>query len=142
MAEPNEKERGDFSEFFTLATFDEQKLGEMEWVLNSPAYLHTWKPYMLGILRSLQKMWKDRTRARQEKYPDEFLAGGTVFGEGLIEFFDKIIEETHHERAMKAMANMSNDDHYETLQQHGGVKPIVGMDQDATPAPYDPAEDY
>jgi len=107
MSEQKGTERGDFSEFFSLATFDEQKLGEMEWILNSPAYLHTWKPYMNGILRSFQKMWKDRSRERQDKYPDEFLAGGTVFGEGLIEFFDKIIEETMHERAMKAMAKVA-----------------------------------
>ena len=134
--------RGDFSEFFTLASFDEQKIGEMEFILNSPAYNDTWKPYMLGVLAAFQKMWKDRSRERQDKYPDEYLAGGATFGEGLIEFFDRIITETHHERAMASMAKMSFDDIYNQKRRQGLVKPIVGIDQSPTPGPYDPAEDF
>jgi len=134
--------RGDFKEFFTLDQFDEQKLGEMEFILNSPAYEHTWKPYMLGVLAAMNKMWKDRSRERVDKYPDEFLAGGATYGEGLMEFFDRIIEETHHERAMAAMARMSNDDIYTQKRHQGLVKPTVGLDQPATPLPIDPAEDY
>ena len=134
--------RGTFEEFFTLDSFDEQKIGEMEFILNSPAYNDTWKPYMLGVLAAFQKMWKDRSRERQDKYPDEYLAGGATFGEGLIEFFDRIITETHHERAMAAMAKMSYDDVYNQKRHQGLVKPIVGIDQSPTPEPYNPAEDF
>ena len=97
---------------------------------------------MLGVLAAMNKMWKDRSRERVDKYPDEFLAGGATYGEGLMEFFDRIIEETHHERAMAAMARMSNDDIYTQKRHQGLVKPTVGLDQPATPLPIDPAEDY
>ena len=134
--------QGDFKEFFTTEDLTEQKLGEIEFVLNSPAYGHTFKPFMLGILNAINKLWKDRSAERKAKYNDDYLAGGHDFGEGLIQFFERIINETHDERVMKSLGNMTNDDLYEYFRERGYIKPVVGANQQAEPAPYDPAEDF
>ncbi len=135
--------RGDFKEVFDLRKLTERQIGEIEFILNSPAYDHSFKPYMLGILHTLNRLWKDRTRERQDKYPDEFLAGGATFGEGLLEFFDRIITETSMERIHSAMANASNDDLYTMKQRQGLVRPVIGLDQQVLPDKVvDPAEDY
>lgn len=137
-----EKQTGNFREFFTTQGLDEQKLGEIEYILNSPAYQHTFKPYMLGILNSLNKLWKNRSAERKEKYPDDYLAGGHDFGEGLVEFFERLISETHEERVLNSLAGMSNDEMYTFFQNRGLIQPIVGANQSPEPAPYNPDEDY
>lgn len=126
--------RGDFREFFDIRKLDERQLGQIEFVLNSPAYEESFKPYMLGILATMNSMWKDRSKERLERYPDEFLAGGAVFGEGLIKFFALLIHETSFDRIHEAMiAGMSNDKLYDMKRQSGALKPVVGLDQPASP---------
>lgn len=131
---------GDFREFFDLRKLDVQSLGEIEFVLNSPAYEHSFKPYLLGILNQMESLWKDRSQTRKDQYPDEFLAGGAVFGEGLLKFFDLLIHETNMERIHAAMENMSNDTLYDMKRERGLVKPVVGLDQSAMPGQADPDE--
>src|SRR5689334_13012591 len=108
---------GDFKEVFDLRKLTDQQLGEIEFVLNSPALEHSFKPYMSNILRELNRLWKDRSKERADKYPDDFLAGGVVFGEGLLEFFEHIISETRMERIHAAMEGMSNDMLYSAKQR-------------------------
>jgi hypothetical protein len=136
--------RGDFREFFDLRKLDERQLGQIEFVLNSPAFEDSFKPYMLGLIFSMNTMWKDRSRERQDRYPDEFLAGGVVFAEGLLKFFSLLIHETSIERMHEAMvAGMSNDLIYDAKRNAGQVRPVVGINQPAVPAEGDiPAEDY
>lgn len=133
---------GTFKEFFDVSLIDERQLGEMEFVLNSPAYEHTFKKYMEGVLRQLNALAKDRSQKRKDEYPDDTLFGGIMFGEGLLEFFSRIIQETRMERIHASMQNVSNDDLYDAARRQGRVKPVVGLDQSAEPEPYNPAEDY
>jgi hypothetical protein len=127
--------RGDFRELFDLRRLDERQLGEIEFVLNSPAYDHSFKPYMLSIIRSMEQYWKDRSRERQDRYPDEFLAGGCAFGEGLLKFFTLLIHETSMERVHAAMMeSMSNDQLYDARRDAGEVQPVVGINQVPSPA--------
>jgi hypothetical protein len=127
-------QRGDFREMFDLRRLDERQLGQIEFVLNSPAYDDSFKPYMLSIIASMNAMWKDRSRERQDRYPDEFLAGGVCFGEGLLKFFSLLIHETSMERIHEAMLqSMTNDQLYDARRNAGGVKPVVGINQPATP---------
>ena len=134
---------GDYREFFDIRRLDDQQLGQIEFVLNSPAYEQSFKPYMEGILRQMTNMWRDRSRQRQDTYPDDFLAGGAVFAEGLIKFFDLVIQETRMERIHASMGNPTNDQQYDIRRESGQVKPVVGLDQPALPQPVDPAaEDY
>lgn len=125
--------QGDFKEFFDLKFFDDRRLGEMEFVLNSPAYEHTFKPYITGILRGLEAYWKDRSQDRKDKYPDDFLAGGVAMSEGLLQFFEQVVKETRMERVHAAMEGITNDELYARKQARGEVKPVVGLDQSASP---------
>jgi len=130
----------DFREFFDLQKLDEQQLGQIEFVLASPAYSDSFKPYLQGILNQLNQLWKDRSKTRSDQYPDDFLAGGVVFGEGLLKFFDLLIHETSIERIHAAMSDVSNDTLYDLCRQRGEVRPVVGLDQSATPGKADPDE--
>lgn len=130
---------GDFKEFFDITKLDERALGEIEFVLNSPAYRHTFYPYLKGIVNSLNTLWKDRSQERKDRYPDDFLGGGVIVAEGLLEFFEKIIQETNIERMHRA-ANISDEQRYDTYRSEGKVRPIVGLDQPAVPTQADPEE--
>lgn len=133
---------GDFHEFFDIRKLDEQQRGSIEFVLNSPAYGDYFKPYLLGVLAMMNKQWKDRSQARKDAYPDDFLAGGVIFGEKLLQFFEIIIQDTNIDRIHDAMSNMTNDMIYDMKRHRGEVKPVVGLDQSATPQSYNPDEDY
>jgi hypothetical protein len=136
-------QRGDFRELFDLRRLDERQLGQIEFVLNSPAYEDSFKRYMLDIIQSMNNMWKDRSRERQDRYPDEFLAGGVCFGEGLLKFFTLLIHETSMERIHEAMAKaMSNDQLYDARRNAGLVRPVVGINQvpEPTEGEADPEE--
>jgi len=63
-----------------------------------------------------------------------------VFGEGLLKFFDLLIHETSIERIHAAMSDVSNDTLYDLCRQRGEVRPVVGLDQSATPGKADPDE--
>jgi hypothetical protein len=131
---------GDFRELFDLRKLDEQQLGEIEFVLNSPAYEHSFKPYLEGILAQMNHLWKDRSKARSDQYPDDFLAGGVVFGEGLLKFFDLLIHETSMERIHAALEHMTSERQYDERRKRGLVAPVVGTDQSAMPMKADPDE--
>jgi len=142
MNQPQAASTSGFHKFFNLRTLDEQQLGNIEFVLNSPAYGDHFKPYMEGVLAQMHRLWIDRSQARKDEYPDDFLAGGVAFGEGLIKFFDHIIHETRMERVHGAMENMTNDMLYEIHRQRGDMRPVVGLDQSAIPSQIDPEEDF
>lgn len=131
---------GDFREFFDLRKLDEQQLGCIEFVLNSPAYEDSFKPYLLGVLNQMNQLWKDRSKKRSDEYPDDFLAGGVVFGEGLLKFFNLLVHETSMERVHAAMENVTNERLYELSREQGKLKPVVGLDQPAMPGKADPEE--
>lgn len=125
--------QADFREYFDLRRLDERQLGQIEFVLSSPAYEEAFKPYLIGVLASLNSLWKDRSEQRKKQYPDEFLAGGVIFGEGLLKFFTLILHESSMERIHAAMSEMTNEKFYDLSRQQGRVRPVVGIDQPAMP---------
>ena len=133
---------GDFREHFDLRQIDQRSLDQIAFVLNSPAYETSFKPYLQGVLNNLNRLWKDRSKQRADQYPDDFLAGGVVFGEGLLKFFDLLIQETSMERIHAAMSDMPADRLYDLKREAGQQQPVIGFDQPALPEPYDPAEDF
>lgn len=133
---------GDFRELLDLRALTDEQRGNMEFVLNSPAYADYFKPFMEGILSQMNQLWKDRSQKRKDQYPDEFLAGAVVFGEGLLKVFEMVISETNMERVHAAMENMTPELLYDMKRQRGQVRPIIGLDQPALPEPVNPAEDF
>lgn len=136
------EQRGDFREHFDIRKLSEEDRGMIEFVLNSPAYGKFFKPYFQDILDTLNQQWKDRSRERQDRYPDEFLAGGVVFGEAMLKFFEIVIQETTMERIHGAMENLSNDQVYELRRTRGLMKPVVGVNQSAEPQQVAPEDDF
>jgi hypothetical protein len=132
----------DLKKFFNTRALDERELGMIEFVLNSPAYEESFKPYLENIRDSMQRQWLDRSQTRKDEYPDDFLAGGVCAIEGLLKFFSQILSETKFDRIHDSMASMVPEKQYEALRQQGRVKPIVGVDQNPLPEQYDPKEDF
>lgn len=133
---------GDFREMFDLRKLDEHKRGEIEFVLTSPAYAHSFKPYIEGIIRQMEHLWRDRSEERKAQYNDDFLGGGVTMAEGLLKFFELLIQEADVERIHNAMGNLSNDDLYDRMRDAGRMRPVVGLDQSASPSEVPPEEDY
>lgn len=133
---------GDFREHFDPRKLSDNQRGQIEFILTSPAYEFAFKPYIEGILRSMDQLWKDRTQERKDRYPDDFLAGGATFGEGLLKFFEYLIQESSMEHIHKAMSQVTNEDLYNKHRSEGRMAPVVGLDQRAEPQPMDPAEDF
>jgi hypothetical protein len=131
---------GDFREHFDLRKLDEKQLGMIEFVLQSPAYVEAFKPYIEGIIRGMDALWRDRSELRKQQYPDDFLAGGVTFAEGLLKFFDLILSESSMERIHASMEGMTSDQLYDAKHERGQIKPVVGVDQQALPGAADPDE--
>lgn len=131
----------DLRQFFDARRLSERELGMIEFVLTSPAYEGAFKPYLESVRDSMQKLWLDRSQARKDLHPDDFLAGGVAAIEGLLTFFAAAIHEANFERIHESMAEMVPEKQYELRRQQGRVRPVVGVDQKATPEPYDPLED-
>lgn len=131
---------GDFREYFDVRKLSDQQKGEIAFILNSPAYEHSFKPYIMGIINQLNHLWKDRSQSRKDAYPDDFLGGGVVFGEGMLKFFETLVQETSIEAIHEAMQNVDNDTLYDRALQRGEVRPVVGLDQPVLPQLVDPEE--
>lgn len=131
-----------FRKVFDLRKLTEQELGCVEFVLNSPAYIDVFKPYLENVRDSMQKLWLDRSQERKDNYPDDFLAGGVAAIDGLLKFFAVVIHETNMDRVHEAMAKMTPDVQYRLRQEKGNVLPVVGVNQSPEPEKYNPAEDF
>lgn len=127
---------------FDLRSITAQQLGCIEFVLNSPAYIEVFEPYLRQYRDSLNALWLDRSKDRKNMYPDDFLAGGVAAVDGLLKFFQLLLAETNIERIHEAMANMAPEDVYRAKQEAGEVRPVVGVDQQAMPDPGNPDEDF
>lgn len=129
---------GDFRELFDIRKLDERQMAEIAFVLNSPAYIHSFKPYMQGVLNSLFELWKDRSKKRQDQYNDDFLSGGHAFGEGLLKFFELLLAEVSIEDIHNVLSRQTDEQQYDAANK----QPVLGVNQPAMPEKYDPAEDF
>lgn len=132
----------DFREFFDLRKLDDRQLGFVEFVINSPAYGEVFEPYLKTVRESMNKLWLDRSQARKDQYPDDFLAGGICAIDGLIKFFNMILSETQMERIHASMSEMTPEKLYELKRQRGQLRPVVGVNQGSEPEEYNPADDF
>lgn len=130
-----------FRKVFDLRKLTQDELGCVEYVLNSPAYVEVFEPYLRATRDSMQALWLDRSQRRKEDYPDDFLAGGVAAIDGLMTFFATILIETNMDRIHDAMTRKSPDDVYTEKQERGMVQPVIGVDQQSEPE-YNAAEDF
>ena len=137
----------DFREVFDPNKLDDHQLGCLEFVLNSPAYLDVFEPYLRSMRDSLNMRLLDRSKARKEDMSDDFCAGGVVAIDGLLSLFKKIVDETRMQRVDDAMQRLSEAEKYSQAAAAGQHKPVLGANEGWTdwvdgPPAYDPATDY
>lgn len=128
-----------FKKIFDVSKLDDNALGQIEWVLNSPAYMHTFRPFLERARASAIKILLDRTVERKERFSDEALAERANAIEELMVFFDRIIKETQSERVFRALNEDPRTDDYDRDRMSGAVKPPNAT---TNPPEYDPAEDF
>jgi hypothetical protein len=131
-----------FRELFDPHKLNEQQLGQIEFVLMSPAYEDSFEPYLRSIRDTLAQRLLDPSKARVEEHPDNFLRGGIVAIDGLLNFFAQVIKETQFDRVTTAMNPLTPAQRYTQAQQDGKHDSILGAAEPLEPEPYDPAEDY
>lgn len=128
----------DFKDLFDVSNLTDDELGHLEWVLNSPSYENVFKKYLHTMSETLDKRLKDPSKDRKDQYPSDFLRGGILMIDGLVEFFSRIVAETQMERIARAKGDgMSQEELYEKLHQEGKVRSAGQIAEDA----YDPAQD-
>lgn len=132
----------DLRPFFDPRKLSEQDIDQIAFVLTSPAYDSAFRPYLEAVRDSMRALWLDRSQKRKDDYPDDFLAGGVCAIEGLLKFFATTVHEVNFERMHDSMAEMVSEKQYELRRRSGAVRPIVGVNQQALPEAYDPAEDF
>jgi hypothetical protein len=106
---------------FDISKLNDDELGQLEYVVNSPAWEGFFKQYVRMVIRSLEHLMKDRSEARKQKYNDDFLAGQCTALEGFIAFADAIVEATNMTRMAEAQ-KMTPDQEYERLRALGFIK--------------------
>ena len=131
---------GDLKKFFNVGRMSEQELGMVEFVLNSPAYNDTFKPYLESIRESMNELWLDRSQKRKDAFPDDYLAGAIASIDGLLKLFTILIHETSIERINSAMTDTSPDAQYDKYVREGRTHPVVGINQDVSPDRFEPTE--
>lgn len=129
-------------EFFEPKKLTDRQLGIIAFVLNSPAYAETFEPYLQSVRNSMNHLMMDRSQARKDMYPDDFLVGGIAVADGFLNFFRLLIEETDIEKIHASMQQADGDVLYHRRAQAGGLQPVLGANQPALPAVLAPEDDY
>lgn len=111
----------DPNNLFDLSRLNDDELGQLEFVVNSPAWEGVFKPYLRQMIRSLEMMMKDRSQERKDKYNDDFLAGQCSALEGFVAFCDGIVQNTNMARMAEAQ-KMTPEQEYERLRVLGLVR--------------------
>lgn len=132
----------DYRRLFDPGKLSEHELGCVAFVLNSPAYIDVFEPYLLSIKNEMQMSWKDRSQTRKDNMPDDYIAGNVAAIDGLLTLFKLILQQTDIDRIHTSMEEMTSPVLYERARQSGAMQPVVGLDQKASPDEYDPAQDY
>jgi hypothetical protein len=130
-------------EFFEPKKLTQKDLDVISFVLTSPAYNDVFEPYLRGIRNSMAHSMLDRSEARKDVMPDDFLAGGITTIDGLLGFFKLLIEESDVTRIHESLAQKQTGEMiYHKRQGEGQLSPVLGINQEPLPAVVPVEEDY
>lgn len=142
----------DLKKVFDVGALTEHQLGCVEFVLNSPAYLDVFKPFLQSRREQIALAMLDRSRERKEMYPDDTLAGHVTAIDELLSLFENVVAETRMERMILSQRPPSAADRYDNAQRDGLHVPVLGANEQTSdpdnpryePAPGDirPEDDY
>jgi hypothetical protein len=123
---------------FDLSRLNEEELGQLEYWLLSPAWEGYGKLYLKSIIKSVERLMKDRSEDRKKRYNDDFLAGQCTALEGFIAFCDGLVQNLSMARVAEVQ-KMTPNEEYDRLRTLGFVRhsgQVVRAEE------LDPAEDY
>jgi len=132
----------DFSEVFDLKKLGDHEIDHLRWVLTSPSYDDCFRPYMVGIRDSLALKLLDPSGMRKDAYPDDFLRGGIIMVDGLLNLFNRLVTEAEAERVARInQRDLTPAQEYEVLRKEGKITaPGTALVPDEPE--YNPDEDY
>lgn len=106
---------------FDLSRLNEEEIGQLEFWLLSPAWEGYGKLYLKWIVKSLERLMKDRSEERKKRYNDDFLAGQCTALEGFIAFCDGLVQNLQMARVADVQ-KMTPNQEYEQLRALGFVR--------------------
>ncbi len=105
-----------------MSTLKDEDIGHFEFVVNSPSYQRIVRLYLLTMVRSVERLMKDPSKERKDKYSNDFLAGQAVALEGLVAFLDGLRAQTNMNRMAVAQQAMTPEQEYNRLRELGLVR--------------------
>jgi len=107
-------------QLFDVNKMTDRDRGDFEFIVNSPSYLRVFRPYLTKMQHSVQTMMLDRSTARKETYPDDFLAGQAAALIGFVAFLDGLKNNTNMERMNKSV-QLTTEEMYADLRNRGAI---------------------
>jgi hypothetical protein len=127
---------------FSIRDLRDEEIGNLQYILSHPSYTRVFEPYLRRMRESANHLWLDRRQQRKDTYPDDFLAGQISAIDGLLGFFQKLIDETSVEHAGRAAAELTEEQKYDELRRTGQIRG-AGMGPLEKPvAEFSPDEDF
>lgn len=112
----------DLEKLFDVSELDQSELGHLEYILNSPSFERVFRPYFERIRAQFVAVLLDPRADARAKYGDEYLRQGANLTTRFLDFFDKIIAETRHERAVSAREEIGQEDLYREAVAAGLIR--------------------
>jgi len=117
----------DFQTIFDVKSLEDNELGHLEYIINSPSYSQVFEPYLQRMRNSLNLLLLSPSQERKDQYPDDFIRGGIIIIDGLLKFCKQLVEETEIERIARAQQALPEEEMYQYLKQEGYMKPVIGI---------------
>lgn len=106
-----------------------EQIGNLAFIVNSPAYLTFYRPFLVGMLRSFYNDLGDPTGQRKWEKPDDYLRGGIAVVKALLNFPEQVLAE-EREQAEREAAGRTPEEQYEKRAETGPVGPGYSEDED------------
>lgn len=111
----------DPNNLFDLSKLNDDELGQLEFLLLSPAWQGFLMQYLALTIRGIEKMMKDRTKERKERYNDDFLAGQCVALESFVAFCMAASQNISMARVAEAQ-RLTPEQEYDRLRATGFIR--------------------
>ena len=108
---------------FDVSQLDTNTLGHLEYILNSPSYQQVMRPFLVNSQKMYETLLLDpRPEVRKKYGGTNYLRCGANNISAFLKFLDTIVLETHHERAMEARAQMTDEEMHDEAVRYGLIK--------------------
>jgi len=106
---------------FDLSRLNDDELGQLEFLLLSPAWRGFLMRYLSLTIRGIERMMKDRTENRKKMYNDDFLAGQCVALESFVAFCEAAEQNISMARVADTQRLTPNQE-YDRLRATGFIR--------------------